>query len=320
MASIIENVNIRIPEGVAGLFGRRRRNDRSTIETIQRAVCYNQGKLAEYPYIAAERHRDLRNAIDSPDPDIDQVQRCCENLDSYLLTEFETVAKQNFDYIIGEYYKGRGGFDVRACIKAYQEGRIVTVLRDTVAIPNEDQPLDANTAFEQIYETGGPYLCNNIPEAFKKKTYKNSRINQQQALQYTPPRRTTFKRRSKGDADGEWIRCWIAPQAEDGMSWDLPPETCYKSTLVIPMTLVNNQLRPEFKEVFGATDNSGKKSVFGFLCLDNHEADYFKKEDISIGYVFADLLSLYLIQRYSLVVNSTTFRRAQHLIEEADND
>jgi len=82
------------------------------------------------------------------------------------------------------------------------------------------------------------------------------------------------------------------------------------------MTLVNNTLSVEFKNRF-AIQEASLKTIYGFLCLDSHVLNFFNKnQDISIGYMFADLLSLYLINKLIYTTHSSTYKKALTVISK----
>ena len=56
--------------------------------------------------------------------------------------------------------------------------------------------------------------------------------------------------------------------------------------------ILNIPTRFEFEQKFFPGES--KNTVFGFLCFDHHETDFFDEGiDASIGYIFADIISHY---------------------------
>jgi hypothetical protein len=49
---------------------------------------------------------------------------------------------------------------------------------------------------------------------------------------------------------------------------------------------------------FGVPDFT--RLIFGFLCFDHRERNYFEKNDVAIGYIFADIMSLYFFRTWTL--------------------
>lgn len=56
------------------------------------------------------------------------------------------------------------------------------------------------------------------------------------------------------------------------------------------------------------------RTIFGYLCFDHVEEEFFTEVDIDIGYIFADMLSLYFIARATYTELSHTFSKVQTLI------
>lgn len=117
--------------------------------------------------------------------------------------------------------------------------------------------------------------------------------------------------------DNGWVNCWI-----NGHEGNAPSaEQCYKSTLILPMTLRYEQVSPEFWTVFEQcvdTANPFEKGSFGFLCMDCHEEDYFDMElDSKFGYVCADILSLFSVATYLYTSLSPAYRTATRILNRA---
>ncbi|MGD2179701.1 hypothetical protein [Lusitaniella coriacea] len=300
------------------------------LKAIRGIVCYNQGKLAIYTFQANEKHKKLKNKVREiesftrqiSDEDIEKLNELCDALSKYLDKEFRVIAEKNFEYLI-DFFKSRcnPGKRVRVCIKAVEKGNLITLWRDRYyGIPQKPYPITNSTAFSKIIDTGSYYLCNNIPKSIIEHKYNNLRIHEDSVRRFyqcwNPFRNIKYRRSAKFDED--WQRCWrrIPSNGRD----ELPaPETCYKSTLVIPMTLLNDSslMSDEFRQQFNVRPNA-KKAVFGFLGLDHPNVDFFKEEDdVNLCYIFADILSLYLIQRLNYITFSAAFKEAQQIIQRS---
>jgi len=187
-----------------------------------------------------------------------------------------------------------------------------------------EYPVSANTGFNHVYTTSEPYLCNDIPKAVSLGKYKNPRLNDIDAREYYKE----FESSGKHD-DYKWALSWNDLIYDDDTKNKIPEnekrppqEACYMSTMIIPMTLLNNEgLSDEFREHFhiprppGGTSKS--RAIWGFLCFDHVDTDYFvEKLDIPVGYIFADMLSLILINRLNYVTYSETFGKAEKYIDK----
>ena len=158
-------------------------------------------------------------------------------------------------------------------------------------------------------EIGEHYFENDIPEAVKLRGYVNPRLGPRQAAEYKIAGRFSAKRYLSTDPDRAWIGCW-----DIGGPAPSNPRTCYKSTLIIPMTLVNNPLSEEFlQDTPIGQDTKSDRSIYGFLCLDHQSRDYFHETDVNVGYIFADLLSMYRITSDALLTRSATYEGAKNL-------
>lgn len=256
-----------------------------------------------------------------PSPqDIGRLTILHGDLSSYLDQEFRRISERNFSYLLKLLkYKCPKDKYPRACIKAIHGDQIVTLARDRFSNALEEYfSASENTAFIKINETGKHYICKDIPAEIKQGTYKNARIYES-AVRRTysdPDLIQAFQIRVLGKPDYKWQHCWKKIHTPDA-SDDVPSaETCYKSTLVVPMTLMNSEdwLSHEFRMHF-SIERERQKASFGFLCLDHQCKNFFnEKEDVDLGYIFADILSLYLIKRLTYTTYSRTFNEALTLI------
>jgi len=55
------------------------------------------------------------------------------------------------------------------------------------------------------------------------------------------------------------------------------------------------------------------RTIFGYLCFDHVEENYFNDDiDIDVGYIFADIISLYMVTRSIYTELSTTYSKVMH--------
>jgi hypothetical protein len=180
-------------------------------------------------------------------------------------------------------------------------------------------PIESNTGFEQVYKSGKYYLNNNIPDEVKQSRYKNPRLNEAKAIKYTHMlnRWEKFKIKKFKKPDEKWIDCWEEIRKPDGSTYRPNPEACYKSTIIIPMTLRENKYgNPEFFKRFRIQDDT-ERAIYGFLCIDHHQEDFFEQEpDQRIGYIFADIMSLYLITHLTYTRYSKTYPKVKQYLKK----
>lgn len=271
------------------------------INIIKNGVCLNQGEISQYSYLSSILHRNLKEEFNSEHISKENISNALEALINYLNRNFNRVSEENFN-ILHKYFKKRSPLKPRICVKANYGKNIIELFRDSAVDYIAEYPIETNTGFEYVHNNGTYYLCNNIPEQAKSGRYKNPRLNHDMVKTYQP--KFFNKLKNDGNIDKNWISCWDHSNPQKPSLY-----SAYKSTLIIPLTLKNNQLSDIYKKLtnIGNID----RTIFGFLCFDHIESNYFKESlDVEIGYIFADLLSLFLIQRLNYTSSSNTFINA----------
>ena len=106
----------------------------------------------------------------------------------------------------------------------------------------------------------------------------------------------------------QWRSLWIGAEEEENF------KSAYRSTLIVPITLINSTLSLDFcnfvKEHTNSKENSRHidRTILGFLCFDHVDPNYFNEDsDVDVGYMFADWLSLFLFVRYMYTTMSKSF-------------
>jgi hypothetical protein len=173
-----------------------------------------------------------------------------------------------------------------------------------------------DTAIEYIIDTGQYFICNDIPTCAINGRYKHPRLDLTKVKTLSTSQLT----------DDNWRGCWKAPISDKQIIHNRPA-SCFKSTLVIPMTLIKNKLPSEFwDELYNSIESSQfltcsqanelEKTIFGYLCIDSPEANCFNEDfDINIGYFFADILSLYYFTMHVITAISGIYKKADTLIK-----
>ncbi|MEL7071297.1 MAG: hypothetical protein AAGN15_21985 [Cyanobacteria bacterium J06581_3] len=244
---------------------------------------------------------------------IQELEEAIADLEQYAYSQFDEMFGDSFSYM-SDYFISDSAYKPRACIKVITEEGVAPLVRrpepfafieGLSAAPSE------NSAFDDIM--GEPithYMCNDIPKQLSLGHYKNNRVDMDLF-------REMLKQYPEGHMpDEDWKKCWkkvhlIVENREEVLPPLEPPiEMCYRSTLVVPMSLVTKELSEDFIDQFEISADAGT-AVFGFLCFDHPEAGFFEAEDIDFGYVLADLLSLYIIQQLMYTDYSSVYRTAQ---------
>ncbi len=309
------------------------------INKARNIVCKNQGHLTNYYIVSNQKHKFLRDQLliveslksrgyfpgrqEQVEREFDKLEQIYEDLRNYLNDAFRFIARMNFEQLKSLYkYRLLNQRLPRICIKAVSDNKIRTLVRDNQAYYFEmaSTPVSSNTAFEQIRMSNGKYfICNNIPAAIKQRKYRNPRINisyvneSYNSIPYQELYYSLFKA-----VDEKWVACWDKVELPSRVYRPPAPESCYKSTLIIPMTFIasDGSMDGDVKRRFNV-GYDGTKIGLGFLCLDHQNINFFNQdEDVDFGYIIADLLSLYLIQRLNCTDYSSTFREAGKVLRE----
>ena len=223
-----------------------RYSHKKDVDLLKEVVCFNQGELAQYNYMASEKHKDMKDALSSENPKIAAVGRCIRELETYLNVEMERIFTSNFD-LLRKYFNGRYSIEPRICVKAIKDGSIVELVRKRGDYHNTEYRCEDNTGFKDVNDKGEFYFCNDIPGDVKKDRYRNPRLNNDKANRYKKPLLNWFYQKC-GREDIAWVDCWKSKKYLDKEVTH--PNACYKSTIITPMTLLGNKLSPDFRNRF----------------------------------------------------------------------
>jgi len=118
--------------------------------------------------------------------------------------------------------------------------------------------------------------------------------------------------------------CWLAEPGERPELSGAPERAVV--AVCRSITLWNNELNDDFRQELDrklkATHDSAHgigRYIFGYVCLDHVETDYFRSEsDVDAGYMFADLISQYMILGMLYMDLSARFQAASVPVEPPD--
>ena len=174
------------------------------LESIEKIVCENQGELAQYSFLAGEKHKKVkdhfRNAAGEFDINLDELKRDNESLEGFLNNGLESITMLNLHMFV-DYFKAckkHSNYLPRLCIKVADEnGNIVKIFVDRQLDSRESGDLDSHslessTAVSTAKARGKIYHCENIPKHARTLDYKNSRLNVDCANRYDPEFWYTF--------------------------------------------------------------------------------------------------------------------------------
>ena len=279
------------------------------LSLLKATICFNQGALIEYSFLVAEKHKAMKSTYLSGEGDVETLQRLTGDLMNYLNRNFFEITFKNFDFI-HSYFSRRSVGIPRVCVKGNfktdNSQTVISIFRDRPVEYNSDTRIEMNSGFFSIKQNGRFFVENNLPEAVLKRHYVNPRLNVQKI------RDDAKGGKSLNEISAEWDRYW----------YDYQPErkgdrSFYKSTLIIPLTLWNNDLSPEFKKLIRIENI--ERFIFGFLCFDHRDENYFDMEaDVNVGYIFADILSVYVFNRMAYTDASSTFAKVREYLDLAN--
>lgn len=282
------------------------KEDKNEVNVISRAICVNQGSYLQYTFLAAEKHRKLKDTFRENKSNVLEIKRLANELTSHVNGKFYEAVLENFK-LLHAYFHKRKKEQPRICIKGNfkisNKDNVVSVFRDTLVGYDSDSEIEKNYGFFSVFKNGTYYLENDIPKAVLNKRYFNPRLDIDKA--------ESILKDKKDISNREWKECWIGDKKSN--------TSFYKSTLIIPMTLWNNKLSTEFKDLIRLENVD--RTIFGFLCFDHVDKDFFdEKRDVSVGYVFADLLSMYIFTRLIYMEISRTFEDVEKFLVEREID
>ena len=274
---------------------------------LQNATSYNHSKLVQYYYLTSQKHKDLKEAFYKKSRQPKMIALLLERLLNYSNQELFNAVTRNFSYL-RVYFLQKAESAPRMCVKGNifidTENTVVSIFRDHVAPYHSDTAIEHNTGFYSIRNSGRYFLENNIPEASIIRNYVNPRLDH--AKLFSAAHNVSTSDAVKAITE-KWEEFW--KDYEPNKRGD---ELFYKSTMIIPLTLWDNEISPEFVESTKAKLPEIDRSVFGFLCFDHTEAGYFDaRTDLPFGKIFADIICTYVFIRMLFLDLSNTFAEVE---------
>jgi hypothetical protein len=293
-----------------GTSGHQGRRAKAILGLLKRAICFNQGAIIEYGSLIAHKHEELKEAFIADKNDVEQLKRISVDMLNFMNRKLFESVYFNFEFI-REYFDMKRSSAPRICLKGNfvvnSHDKVVSIFRDQPVKYYSDVHIDGNSGFRSIKENGRYFFENNMPEATVERGYVNPRLKADAV-------KADFKRVGKLETIiRNWDRYWVEydPSKRGDSSF-------YKSTLIVPLTLWNNEVSEEFENAMNLRMAGEKieRYIFGYLCLDHRDVDYFDEEhDAALGYIFADMLSIFVFTRKMYTEASRTFTRIQEVLQ-----
>jgi hypothetical protein len=289
------------------------------MKEIQSLVCVNQAGLSQYWFEASERHKNLKSILQDQRkvPSL-LLKESLESFEAYLYDEFYNAFRMSLTHVMNS-FQARSSIQPRCCLKVIAGNEFVTLFRHPSSLMMEGPySVNENSAFKEIANgSRSYYLSNNLPKDIAEGKYTNPRISQAEVKKYYESylKSKLFDHENANGIDFEWLKCWrdvFLIDIDDIQS--SPPDTCYKSTLVIPMSLKTQTLRTEFLKHFELNINN-VRHIFGFVCFDHVGIDFFEEPfDVSLAYILSDIMSLYLICQLACTQYSSIYHQVREMI------
>lgn len=280
-----------------------------TLKSLRKFACLNQKQTIKYNYLISEEHKDLKEYfINWKKEGSNNLDNLSEKYTSFVLNSFNKlldILKSNNESIFDIFRSLNNETLPRINIKVIQDDSVITLFSSSSDLDIfSASKIIENTGFDEILNKNKLiFLENNLPEKFKNAQYKNPRL----------------KKTAHKDFIGnkiKWRDCWVGIN-EKNVEY-------YSSTLIVPMSIRNDENDREHEEYFNHFFKNIKqykdsRTIWGFLCFDSIHTDYFeskKNPDLysDLAYIVADQLSLYLIFFYNYTSGSKTILEIRDLI------
>lgn len=295
------------PAGLISQFGKINISENALCK-IREFVCFAQGGLSQYFLNCGRSFFELKFLV-SMNATGDDIKEKKKELDLLKSKPFYENFKNEYCPIMQDFFKEVTSEKPRISIKSTKDNGkfIVTLIRDIAVEYDSECEVAKNLGFLHVHDYRVPFFCNDLPAQVANGDYSNPRINFNNAIKYNNAGYIKRLRRRFVGKDTEWQKVWDMGNT--------PIEQCYKSTLIVPMTLNSNRgIDSNFIDYLQQRQVDPKNSSFGFLCFDHYKANFFPSEKMAIecGFIFADILSLYLLTD-KLITNSDTYKAASIL-------
>jgi len=271
---------------------------KTCLKEIRQFICFNQKELIKYEYLVAEKHRLLRLCLEEKPVDAQKVEDLIDDLINVAYINLLEILKENVSYINKVLESIGIEVSPKITIKTLEDGNVLDFFRSDTLASLDTSKIEDNTGFFEIMNDPNKmnFIRHDLENDFLNNKYSNSRLKNE-------------LREKLKNGEVSWRECW-QPIGEGQETFD------YRSTLIIPMSIRITENDPEsFVKQFSkkVSQSEGVRTVWGFLCFDSPEKNAFKKSEEElkdVGYIAADILSLYLMFFYNHISGSRTFNKA----------
>jgi hypothetical protein len=272
----------------------------NSIKNLREFICLNQKELIKYEYIVSQNHKNLRKYLEREIIDKEKLDQLIQKLINVAYQDLIRILKKN-TVLINQLFKSIGiSKNPRINIKTLEDGSVLDLFRSHTKASLKTSEIDSNTGFSEIMSSSKimSFLRNDLEQDFINDKYKNPRLDES-------------LREKLENGSISWEKCW-KPIIHDNTE----KTYCYRSTLIIPMAIrISESDNKLFINKFSteSTNSENIRTIWGFLCFDYEDKNIFldKEDELKdIGYIIADILSLYLMFFYDHISGSDTFNKA----------
>jgi hypothetical protein len=274
----------------------------SLLKSIREFICFNQKNTIKNEYLVSERHKDLKNYFNDPAHSTDELRKRYGEFVIHSYLELLNVFDPNKELINNIFCALGKNAPPRITIKTINAENVLNIYRSTRRADFCSSAINENTGFSEIlHENKICYLENNLPDKFALGQYRNPRLTEEARQPFTKK-------------EIEWKDCWTYSKKEKEHSGDVE---WYSSTLILPMSIRSSESDKtdvNFHNHFFNEVGHGKdfRTIWGFLCFDSPDVDYFDRDEfVDVGYILADVLSLYLMFFYTHISGSGTIKKIE---------
>ncbi len=285
-------------------------------DVVKSGTCFNQGAFLDFLLLASERHKAFKESLPKNIETVvkEKARDKLQDLCVYLHGQTQRAAENNFRFIDRYFELTRKNtpilprISVKLVDRLNDDEFVLDLARNHANVSAcASSPINSNTGFEEILRSGKFHLINDIAKEVFSQRYKNPRLRMDHVDFIS---KSTTLRTTGNITPAQWRGLWIGAEHENNF------RSAYRSTLIVPITLVNSAVSTEFRSVVRdhicPNENLRPidRTIMGFLCLDHVDPYYFNEaSDVDIGYMFADWLSLFLFVRYMYTTMSSSFQR-----------
>lgn len=279
-------------------------------EIIKDAICKQQKLLAEFVMHESPLVKDIEKI-----EDISELEDKIISFFDFFQESLEAACDVSVTYL-NKYFELDGRHVPRITIKGLRRNdkRVIDYYRSDGDTYYYAFRYQENTAFKDVNHRKKHYFSNNIPADAKSGLYENKRLIKSMVESYILPEIDLNIKYLSHDEynlvrDKNWERCWNSYNKKEKPSI----RSCYKSTLVVPIALSHINIATKKKLMI---HNRYDSAIFGYLCFDDVCIEYFElPRDMYIGYIFSDILSLYIV-----AMNYFEYGTLKEKISRLDNE